>query len=743
MNKVFNINLGGYTFIIDEDAYYHLKQYLSAIDSHFKSSEGFEDITTDIEIRLSELFKEKLKGRQIVNIKDVSEAINIMGTPEDFGATSDYSGVPEKEEIPNANATENSNSTSASTAKKDWSNHKFGKRLYRNSDETIVGGVASGISAYFGLEDPVWIRIAMAVLILFGGVSFIFYIILWAVLPEAKSAKQKLEMRGERIDVNNIAKTFEGELKNVTNKFSEFGGKGKKKKNGKESDDEMSYGSNNTIKEGIAFVRQTSRALERFVRTVTKPLFFIIGIGLMFFVGALWIALIVGSVLGYPYLAFLFPSGQVPIVSTLGFMTLSIPIIGIALTIIRVFFRTKIWKGIPITLTIVAIVAVSSLFYFLTNTAREFDSESQITQVTEYPQLIGEVIEIKANPIQQSNSPFQFGKTKVANNQLFHGSVSLDFKKADGDVFELKQTRFARGINTEQAKALASSIEYMPVVNGSILELDEFLKQSRQNKWRGQHLKLELSIPVGKSVKLNNTLQDLIHRANLNAKNGRFYSWQLQDAIIKSEADGLVVSGFSGQPRGGRDVSEYKDFSELILEGNLKVYIDKGDKFEFRAEGDEHNNNVEVNQNENRLNIQGSNYDESPTKVYITLPNLDKLTAHNVSDIWVRSFDQDALEIDIDGETEVHGQGLQIVHLIATLKDEAELILKGSGTKMDITVIDDAKFDADRFTVNNATITGKQDAYIKLNVLDTLSGFIEEDVDLKLEGQPKVSLIEE
>ena len=402
-----------------------MKQYLSAIDNHFKSSEGFEDITTDIEIRLSELFKEKLKGRQIVNIKDVSEAINIMGTPEDFGATSDYTGIPEEEEIPNAQTT---------AAKKDWSNHKFGKRLYRNSDEPIVGGVASGISAYFGLEDPVWIRIAMAVLVLFGGVSFIFYIILWAVLPEAKSAKQKLEMRGERIDVKNIAKTFENELKHVTDKFSEFGGNGKKKKNGKESDDKVSYGSNNTIKEGIAFVRQTSRALERFVKTVAKPLIFIIGIGLMFAVGALWIALIVGSVFGYPYLTFLFPSNHVAIISTLGFMTLSIPIIGIALTIIRVFFRTKIWKAIPITLAIVGVITVSGLFYFLTNTAREFDSGNQVTQVTEYPQLVDDVIELKANSILQGNSPFQFGKTKVSGNQLFHGSVMLSFKKGDSDV---------------------------------------------------------------------------------------------------------------------------------------------------------------------------------------------------------------------------------------------------------------------------------------------------------------------
>ena len=97
MNKVFNINLGGYPFTIDENAYHHLKQYLSAIDSHFKNSDGFDDITTDIEARLAEIFSETLQGRQIVMLKDVQGAINIMGTPEDFGAESNYSAIPEEE----------------------------------------------------------------------------------------------------------------------------------------------------------------------------------------------------------------------------------------------------------------------------------------------------------------------------------------------------------------------------------------------------------------------------------------------------------------------------------------------------------------------------------------------------------------------------------------------------------------------------------------------------------------------
>jgi phage shock protein PspC (stress-responsive transcriptional regulator) len=739
MNKVFNINLGGYTFTIDEDAYYHLKQYLEAIDSHFKNSEGFEDITTDIEIRLSELFQEKLKGRQIVNIKDVSEAINIMGTPEDFGATSDYSGVPEDDM-----AIEGQKENTYSKAKKDWSKHKFGKRLYRNSDETIVGGVASGISAYLGMEDPIWVRLLMAITIIFGGVSFVFYIILWAILPEAKTPKQKLEMRGERIDVNNIAKTVEEEVKNVANKLNDLSGSGKKKKNGKEQDDEMSYGSNDTVKQGIEFVRQTSKGLEQLVRTVLKPLLFIIGIGLMISVGGLWIALIVGSVLGYPYLAFLLPSGQVPVVSTLAFMAVSIPIIGIALTVIRLFFGVKIWKAISASLTILLIGAVSILFYYLTITAREFDAENQVSEVTQYPQLKGDVIEIDVNTLEQTNSKIQFGHAKIINSELVHRSVYLNFKKAEGDVFELKQTKFARGLDGQSAKVAANNIKYTPSAKENVLNLDEFIKHSKTQKWRNQRVELELSIPVGKSVQLSDELQDMIHHIHLDAKNGRFYSWQLNNAIIKAEADGWMVSGFSGEPHsttGDGHYSEYKDFSEITLDGNLKVYIDKGDNFEFRAQGEHHHNGIEVSQNGKVLSIQGSSNDDKTTKVYITLPSLSKVTANDAGDVWVRNFEQAAMEINISGETEVRGEGLNVQYITTTLKNDAELRLKGSGKKIEATILEDAKLDADEYNVGNAKITGRQDANIRLNVSDTLSGTVESDVNMKLEAQPRVNLL--
>ena len=207
MNKVFNINLGGYPFTIDQDAYEFLSNYLETIHHHFQDSEGYEEITADIEARMAELFHEEMEGRQIVTMKDVKTAISIMGTPEDFGA--------EPMEEPT--------SDEGSSYRVFGGGIKTGKRLFRNGEDEVVGGVCSGIAAYFGIEDPLWLRILFVLITISGGVGILPYIILWAIVPKAETAADRLAMRGETINVSNIAKTIEEELDHLSETLTDFG----------------------------------------------------------------------------------------------------------------------------------------------------------------------------------------------------------------------------------------------------------------------------------------------------------------------------------------------------------------------------------------------------------------------------------------------------------------------------------------------------------------------------------------
>ncbi|MEM9990117.1 MAG: PspC domain-containing protein [Bacteroidota bacterium] len=204
MNKIVNINLGGYPFQIDDDAYEHLKTYLSSIHRYFESMEGYEEITGDIEARLAELFQEQLGSRPIVTKKDVQAATAIMGMPEEFGAE------PLEE------------STTFNKAHTDRKGIKTGKRLFRNPEEKVLGGVCSGLSAYLGIHDPLWIRLILLLLTLTtAGFLVVAYVLLWVIVPEATTASDRLAMRGEAINVENIGKIIGEELEELPKRFSE------------------------------------------------------------------------------------------------------------------------------------------------------------------------------------------------------------------------------------------------------------------------------------------------------------------------------------------------------------------------------------------------------------------------------------------------------------------------------------------------------------------------------------------
>lgn len=211
MNKIFNINLGGYPFTIDDNAFIKLDKYLSTIKKHFSTSDGCDDIISDIEARIAELFNEELKGQPIVGLREIDKVISIMGKPEEFGASAD------------AFDADDSAKQKKSSKKKSWDDTiKTGRRFFRDSDEKVIGGVCSGVASYFGIHDPVWVRIAFVLGVFGGGIAVPLYLILWAAIPEAKTAGDKLSMKGEKINVSNIAKKVEEELNNLSDTITEF-----------------------------------------------------------------------------------------------------------------------------------------------------------------------------------------------------------------------------------------------------------------------------------------------------------------------------------------------------------------------------------------------------------------------------------------------------------------------------------------------------------------------------------------
>ncbi len=203
MKKTITINIAATAFFIDDDAYELLKKYQQKLDDWFRTREGGTEIINDIEARMAELFAQRINPKTgVITVSMVEEVISIMGQPEDF-----FGDAAEEK----ATSEDTGNAT-----------YHTRKRLYRDLDNKVLGGVCGGIAAYFNV-DPALVRIIFALLpFLSFGVIIPVYIVLWIAIQPAVTTTQRLEMRGENITISNIEKTIKEQYDNVKSEFSNF-----------------------------------------------------------------------------------------------------------------------------------------------------------------------------------------------------------------------------------------------------------------------------------------------------------------------------------------------------------------------------------------------------------------------------------------------------------------------------------------------------------------------------------------
>lgn len=214
MNKTFTINLNGRVYNINDDAYDTLHGYLENLKSHFSQEEGAQEIMEDIEARIGELFTERMRyGMEVVRLSDVEDVITIMGHPEEIEEPAAEGTSTPTGEGAKAPETEEAHEPTLAPGSQHTSCGRKVKRLFRDGDDKVVAGVCSGLGVYFN-TDP-WIFRALFLLLCFFGFGFsIFvYVLLWIIMPEAKTVAQKLQMRGEDPTVENIRNAInEGEF---------------------------------------------------------------------------------------------------------------------------------------------------------------------------------------------------------------------------------------------------------------------------------------------------------------------------------------------------------------------------------------------------------------------------------------------------------------------------------------------------------------------------------------------------
>jgi phage shock protein PspC (stress-responsive transcriptional regulator) len=516
MNKTLTINIGGIVFNIEVDAYEKLDHYLKEIKFHFTAYQGKDEIMADIENRIAEMFQEKVgNSKAVLIIEDIDRVIKIMGNPEDF---SDSSHASDKKYTD----FENSN----------FQNYKSGRRrVYRDGENRVIGGVCSGIANYFDI-DSVWIRLGLVVCFFLAGSGFLLYLILWITLPEAKTTAEKLEMRGEAINVDNISKTIKDEFDRVNESAKKFANDTKEKGS--------KFG--NSAKEiGNKFADFISSIANNFIRIAGK----FIAIIFIFF-GVVLLTVILASLLGNFSAFHLGNSGNITnysfreimllifnnenqiIIASIAIMLItSVPLLMIVYKGVRIIFRIKQKnKILNISALLLFIIGICLSIYVFIEVAQDFNFKNKQVQKVTLTSPKNNVLFIKGEFSDQYDDDNDFDEEddfdndyrtdegnllKISDEGILLFSPEFDVIPSKTDSFELLVIKTARGNSKKIAYERASNINYKFYQNDSNLILRNFFELNKDEKWRVQNLKIILKVPIGKSIYLSKSLKNILH----------------------------------------------------------------------------------------------------------------------------------------------------------------------------------------------------------------------------------------
>lgn len=487
MNKTVNINLGGMFFHIDEDAYQKMTRYFDAIKRSLSNSSGHDEIIKDIEMRVSELLNEKQKtDKYVIGLKDVDEVIAVMGQPEDYIIEDELKG------------TNSYNSTATRATKK----------LYRDREKGMIGGVASGLGHYFGI-DAVWIRIVLILLVFAGfGTGILAYIILWIVTPEALTTTEKLEMTGEPVTISNIEKKVREEFENVSDKIKNV--------------DYDKYG--NQIKTSAGKI---GSSFGDFIMTVFKifakflgVLLILGGVTVLFFLLIGIFTLGSGAFIDFPWQGFIeagnFTDYPIWAFGLLMFFAAGIPFFFLALLGFKLLAPNmkSIGNIAKYTLLALWLIAVALAISIGIKQASAFAVDGRVVKKETINLNPNDTLYIKfkhndyfAKNVEDRND-FMVTQDSTGTDIIYSNEVSFKIEKTDEKLPYLQIEKEASGKSLSEAKQRAEQIKYGYKIIGNQLILDNYLLTDLKNKYRDQEIEITLYLPEGTLLKPDASIQN-------------------------------------------------------------------------------------------------------------------------------------------------------------------------------------------------------------------------------------------
>ncbi len=814
MKKNISINISGIIFHIEEDGYEKLKEYLSSINKYFSTFDGSSEIIADIESRIAEIFLSKLnEGKQVITQEDVTALMATMGGIQDFQAV--------EEEIPPFEATKDEEprlEEEKHYKKTEPGKNKAPKKLFRDKNRRLVGGVAAGIAHYFSI-DPLWIRLIFIVLlfdvfitfslsalvliayvvlwivvpesdeleedkklkkmylnpqgrviggvangiaayfatdvalirVLFvlatflGGSGLIAYIVLWIILPEAKSITDKVQMKGEAVTLENIESSI------------------KKNQDAKEHPQEESslvkillfpFRLIAIILSGLAkALGPIARFLIDFIRVIFGVVLTICGLAIIFsvlIVGSVFLGLMAGSEIVH--------LGTFPIelihetFSPIGFVAamivVGIPGLAIMFLGLSVASRTRIPNAtVGWAMFAIWLLGIIGLSFTLPSVIYDFKDEGDYTQ-TNYYQIDNRQLVFDINDIGYGD----------------YDGVRLKLRGYDGEQIKLVQEFSSRGATRREAIANAKSIEYNIIQRDSLLIFDSSIDFSRETRYRGQDLLMTMYIPYGQTFIMQNNFDDLIYYSfgyqGFSSSQIVGNTWMFNPTGLEC----ISCSNYSSsterrrknyeelyrdniRSRANDIIYDVGDFNKLNISGPYRVNIVKGEEFRVVLHGYSpyiEKSVVEVEGDELIVNYNDDDYDlhryNRKVTVRIVCPSLESLRLLEATTGSVSGFEEDELFVKIDGASELD-LDVDVYSIDIKLSGAAQLNLTGKGKEVNVNMSTASYLNAYNYMAENVTIKASGASKARVYATDNLSINASLVSEVKYRGGAKVNKI--
>jgi phage shock protein PspC (stress-responsive transcriptional regulator) len=502
MKKTLQIHIGGRHFHMNEDAYQDLSHYLDKLKAHFAADgESGREIVDDIEHRIAELLENRIsEGKQAVTAEDVTEIIGILGKVEDFVYT---------------------DQSDDSHQAYDAGENRDGRRFYRDPDNSYLGGVASGLGAYFNI-DPLWIRLAFVAMVFFNlafgplsvkGFGILIYVILWIVVPKARTTSEKLRMQGIPVNLGTIKESVNAEYNKVKSGLHD-------------------------LKSSPAADR-TRDALDNVIRAVGlvflaifKILFGLIGV----------VFLIIGSVIMVTMLMFLFGftnifghwhiwngtalpdlsqlfvnSGHYYLVVIAFIVLVFIPIVALIYGGIKIIFniktKHKVLRAFVLTAWILALILFVTLIMVNSSnfSVEASGSQTEILEKTRHQKLY---IGVSDNTVHKKMTVYSIFDHKFNYSEWdesLYSRPELHIDRSADDQIHLNVDKRVKNVGINQSQRFLDRIDYSWEQQDSALVLDRYMRTDDEDFWMFGKVDIRLLIPENQVVVIEEVTCELLN----------------------------------------------------------------------------------------------------------------------------------------------------------------------------------------------------------------------------------------